>query len=167
MTRLSLAIKNTLVEDQRFAALLPYSDILGRWIFEDRPLGARFENEGQCLIVVSEGDAWSGMNSYNRQYYPTVYVDIWADSTRNDDLSVWEYDAKDKIEVLARLVDEHLHLVDIDDGGWQIFGTPDQIADRTGVFVSSSIHIDGPDYSEIRDAPDAWMGRLEYHLITA
>lgn len=168
MTVLSLAAKNLLVQDKELTPLIGRSQSWGYWIFEDEPTGAKFEKTSKVLIVVSEGDAWAPSNGHNTLWFPTLYVDIWADPTRNANGSVRTPDAKDKIERIARIVDRHFHRVDSADlnGMPIVWGTSEEISAKTGVIVTGSLRGSGNViYSPIRDAEGAWMGRLTYNII--
>jgi hypothetical protein len=164
MTQLSLGIRNLLSQDTALRSLLGRSVSWDTWIFSDDPVGVKVEGTQKCLIVVTENGTWSPPNSYNTQRFPRVFVDIWADPTRNSNGSVKISDAKDKIEVIVKRVNSHLHTVDQarPNGMPLIWGTAEQIADKTGVVVNGSQQLDGPDYSPIRDSAGSFMGRLTY-----
>lgn len=164
MTALSLAVRNLLAEDPDIRRLVGRSTNWGTWVFDEKPLGAKFESNSTCLIVVNEGEPWTDPNEHNTMKFPTIIVDIWADPTRNEDRSTKIPDATEKIETIQDVVDRHLHLVDAADlqGYPRVWGTAEQIASRTGVVITGSVRRSGPEYSPIRDADDAWMGRLVY-----
>lgn len=166
MTRLSLAARNYLAQDPALRAHLGRSASWDTWIFDEDPVNVHVENTQRCLIVVSEGQPWSAPNGHNTIEFPTLTVDIWADPTRNSDLSVRLFDAKTKIENIKRLVDRHFHLVDpaTSTGMPYIWGTAEQIANKTGVVVTQSKRRSGPDYSPVRDSEGSWMGRLIYEV---
>lgn len=164
MTQLSLGIRNLLAQDAELKSLLGRSVSWDTWIFSDDPVGVKVEGTQKCLIVITENGTWSSPNAYNTQRFPRVFVDIWADPTRNANLSVQLPDAKDKIEAIVKVVKRHLHTVDPSrsNGMPLIWGTAEQIADKTGVVVAGSQQLDGPDYSPIKDSTGSFMGRLTY-----
>lgn len=166
MTDLSLAVRNLLAQDTGLTALLGKSQSWPTWIFDERPVNVKVENTGKCLIVINEGPQWTEPNQHNTMKFPTILVDIWADPTRNTDKSVKMFDATKKIEDIQDFVDKHLHLVDPGDasGNPRIWGTAQQIATKTGVIVTGSFRRSGPEFSPIRDAEDAYMGRLIYGI---
>lgn len=164
MTKLSLGIRNFLAQDTALKALLGRSQSWDTWIFSDDPVGVKVESTQKCLIVITENGLWTPPNAYNTQRFPRIFVDVWADPTRNTNGSVKISDAKDKIEAIVAVVDSHLHTVDLarPDGMPWIWGTAEQISNKTGVVVSGSQHLDGPDYSPIRDSEGSFMGRVTY-----
>ena len=166
MTKLSLSARNLLAQDTAITALLGKSVSWDTWIFDENPLNVHVENNSKVLIVVSEGDPWAPANQDNTMSFPTLIVDIWADPSRNSNKSVRQFDAKDKIEAVKALVDQHFHLVDGARPGGQlhIWGTAAQIASKTGLVVTGSTRASGPIYSPIRDTDGAWMGRMTYNV---
>lgn len=164
MTELSLAVRNLLAQDAGLKALLGKSQSWDTWIFDEKPVNVKVENTGKCLIVVNEEGQWTTPNAHNTMKFPTLLIDIWADPTRNADKSVNRFDAKKKIEDIQNFVDKYLHLVDPGDsnGNPRIWGTSGQMADKTGVVVTGSQRLNGPIFSPIRDAEEAYMGRLTY-----
>ena len=168
MTVLSLAARNFLVQDTGLTGLLAESPTLGPWIFDSEPVGARFEQNSKCLIVISEENTWTSPNEHNTLRFPRLFVDIWADPDRNPDKSVRISNAKTKIGAIQAFIDKHMHLVDpgTPQGMPFIWGTPDQIANKTGVVIVASERRDGPEFSPIANAQGAWMGRLTYGITT-
>lgn len=166
MTALTLAIRNLLLQDEDLTDLLAMYPTLGPGIFDERPVGARFEGKGKCIIVVAYGGTWTVANEHNTLRFPRIFVDIWADPTRNADKSVQVYDADDKIEVIQNLVDKHLHLVNKSrpDGLPWIWGTAEQMSEKTGVIIDGSSRTMGPDISPISDTDGAMMGRTTYNI---
>jgi len=164
MTDLSLAVRNLLAQDQGLRALLGRSQSWDTWIFDEHPVNVKVENTGRCLIVVNEEDTWTTPNQHNTMRFPRLFVDIWADPTRNSDKSIKKFDAKKKIEDIQAFVDKHLHLVDsgTPSGEIYIWGTAEQIASKTGVPITGSQRLDGPTFSPISNAEGAYMGRLTY-----
>ena len=112
MTRLSLAVRNYLAQDEDLKRLLGRSASWDTWIFDERPVNVHVENTSRCLIVVNEDDQWTSPNEHNTLNFPKLFVDVWADPTRNADRSVQIFDAKDKIQEIQKFIDRHLHLVD-------------------------------------------------------
>ncbi len=166
MTALSLAVQRTLARDTALTSLLAKSTILGPWVFDEKPTGAKIEGTQKCLIVINEGPQWTSPNTHNTLKFPTLYVDIWADPTRNDDGSVRVENAKNKIENIQKQVDRILNRMDsgTDAGGLIIFGTAAQVSTKSGVAVASSKRMAGPVYSEVTDSLGSWMGRLTYSI---
>lgn len=167
MTKLSLGARNLLAQDADLRAMLARSQKWDTWIFDENPVGSKIEMTSKCLIVITQGEPWTGANDHNTMWFPTLYVDIWADPTRNDNKSVQVFDAKNKIEAIARQVDKSLHLVDPANaqGMPQIWGTADEITQKTGVVVVDSKRSSGSIvYSPIRDTDGAWMGRVTYNI---
>lgn len=169
MTVLSLDVRNQLAQVEPLRKLLGRSASWPTWIFDERPVAVAIEGTSRCMIVVNELRPFTTMNEHNTMEFPQIIVDIWADPTRNEDKSVREYDAVRKIQAIQKHVDSVLHTVDRGsaDGSVLIWGTPEQVANKTGSVVAGSSRIDGPDYSEIKDTTGGWMGRLTYgvHLL--
>lgn len=165
MTELSLAARNFLAQDERVTSLLGRSASWDTWIFSEVPY-AKIENTQRCLVVISEGPPWTDMNPHNRLYFPTLRVDIWADPTRNpSDNSVRIEDAKDKAIEVMRAIDWSMHLVDPgrpSDGMPYMWGTAEQISQKTGIVVTGSFKDSGPEFSPIKDSPGSWMARVVY-----
>lgn len=166
MTQLTLAIRNLLAQDAELRALLGKSASWDTWIFSEELIGVKVEGTQKCLIVVAEDDTWTSPNEHNTMRFPQVFVDIWADPTRNANKSIRQFDAKDKIEAIQPLIDRHLHLVDgaNSEGKPRIWGTEEQIANKTGIVVTGSQRLNGPRYSPIRDSEGSWMGRFTYGI---
>lgn len=164
MTQLSLGIRNLLAQDSELKALLGRSQSWDTWIFSDDPVGVKVENTQKSLIVVTENGTWTAPNGHNTERFPRVFVDVWSDPTRNANLGVKVFDAKDKIEAIVKVVNKHLHTVNLSNpqGMPYIWGTAEQIADKTGVVVAGSQQLEGPDYSPIRDSTGSFMGRVTY-----
>ncbi len=168
MSALTLAIRNTLAQDSGLTALLASSPTVGTWIFDTRPLGARFEQNSKCLIVISEEDEdWTSPNQHNTMTFPQVHVDIWADPDRNADKSIRKWNAQDKIKAIQPFIDRWLHLVDpgTSEGLPYVFGTATEMADKTGVVIVSSERRRGPVFSPISNAEGAFMGRISYGIM--
>jgi hypothetical protein len=166
MTLLSLAARNLLAQDDRFREWVARSQSWDIWIFDTKPVMAKFENNSKCLIVINEGDPWTSPNEHNTLEFPSLVVDIWADPDRRADKTILRDNAKDKIKAVARIVNDHLHRVDPGgpDGGYMIWGTAQEIDTKTGVLVSESKRLSGPVFSPIKDAEGAWMGRYTYGI---
>jgi hypothetical protein len=137
-------------------------NLWGPWVFEGRPL-VPIENTQKALIVITHGDGWDTPNSHNTMEFPRLTVDVWADPTRNPDLSVQTPDAKDKIITVFRRLDKVLHLIDRGNGGRAIWwGTADEIDSRSGIRIIGSIRLTEPEFFPIQDVDHGWMGRVEY-----
>ena len=167
MTRVTMAVRNLLAQDTDLRALLGSSQHWDTWIFDSKPY-VRLENKSKALIVINEDGQWAQPNQYSTQRFPRLLIDVWADPTRNDDLSVKRDDAQDKIEAITALVNKHLHTVSLHiDGHPIIWGTADEMANFTGLMVMGSSWLTGPTYSPVSDAQGAWMGRSAYALACA
>ena len=170
MTTLTLAVRNELARIPGLTALLAKSESWDTWIFEDRPQKAAIENTQKCMIVVSLGSPWASANEHNTLRFPSIYVDIWADPTRDltkPDRPVKIYDAKDKIEAIFPFVDKFLHRTDSGTvaGNVLIWGTAEQVANKTGVVVAGSHRMSGDiDISPVQDSLGTLMGRVTYGL---
>lgn len=167
MTELSLGARNLLAQDEELRGMLARSVKWDTWIFDENPVGSKIENTSKCLIVITEGDAWTGANEHNTAWFPTLDVDVWADPTRNEDnKSVKLFDAKTKIERIVRQVDKSLHRLSAHNRGLpMIWGTAEEIDSKTGVVVATSLRASGNIiYSPIRDTDGAWMGRVTYNI---
>lgn len=167
MTQLSLAVRNTLAQDPAVTALVAHSASWDTWIFDEKPIGARFENNGTCLIVINEVGTWTDANEHNRLYFPLLQVDIWADPDRRADKTILRDNARQKILTIQRAIDRTLHTVTGSPQGWYVWGTAAEIANRTGVFVAGSKRRSGPDFSDIDNTEKAVMGRYTYGVNTA
>lgn len=168
MTALSMAARNLLAQDADLRPLLGRSVSWDTWIFSDDPVGVHIENTQKCLIVITENGTHAAPNEHNNARFPKLFVDIWADPTRNADLSVKKKDAKDKIEIILKQINKSLHTVHLSRpaGELIIWGTAEQIATKTGVPILGSKFLTGPDYSPVRDSEGSFMGRVTYGVNT-
>lgn len=165
MTILSLAIRNELARIPGLTALLAKSDSWDTWIFDERPVKAAIEGTQKCMIVVNQANLYTAANEHNTLRFPQVNIDIWADPTRNSNKSVKVFDAKAKIEAIFPFVDKFLHRVDrgTSAGNVMIWGTAQQVAQKTGVVIAGSHRISGDiEYSPVRDSEGTLMGRITY-----
>jgi hypothetical protein len=172
MTKLTVAARNLLAQDPDVRDLLGASKNWDTWVFADLPM-VRLENKGTSLIVITENGSHDRMNQYNTLKFPRLFVDIWSDPSRNSDNSVQIHDADSKIEEILNVINHHFHLVNPDvpedapayfgkKGQPRFWGTSEQITDRTGVMVTGSSMIDGPEYSDVSGGNGARMGRITY-----
>lgn len=170
MTTLTLAIRNELARIPALTALLAKSDAWDTWIFDERPVKVAIENTSKCMIVVSSADSYSGANDHNTMRFPQVYVDVWADPTRDTTRPgrpVKIYDAEMKIEKIFKHVDAFLHRTDPGSpaGGVLIWGTAAQVAAQTGVILAGSHRISGEvSISQVKDSEGTLMGRIAYGI---
>lgn len=166
MTVLSLAVRNTLAQDEALKTLLGKSVTWDTWIFDERPVNVTVEKTSKCMIVVNEIRPWTQSNDHNSMTFPTIVIDIWADPTRNTgaDKSVRLFDAKAKIKLIEKYVDKHLKTIDMADrfGLPIIWGTPAQIANKTGVVIAASQKLTGPDFEPVNGTDGAWMASYTY-----
>lgn len=167
MTSLVLAAVNQLSQDPDLTALLGRSKSWPTWIFPERPVKVAVEGLSACMIVVNEFTQYTSANDHNTLLFPQLTVDVWADPTRpgkGEPPTV--YDATDKIEAIAKIINRHFHLVDAGtpSGGIVIWGTAEEIAAKTGVVVTKSSLARGPEYSDVADSVGTKMGRLVYNV---
>lgn len=164
MTALSLAARNLLAQDADLKALLGKSASWDTWIFDESPVGVKVENSQRCWIVINENGTWTAPNEHNTMEFPRLELDIWADPSRNDDLSVKRFDAKTKIKQIQKLVDKHLHTIDMANNSGMpiVWGTAAEIANKTGVVIAASQKIDGPDFRPVTDSQGTWMATYVY-----
>lgn len=176
MTRLTLAARNLLVQDDTLLPLIGSGTLLGPWVFADSPF-ARIENSQKVLVVITENGSHSPANLHNTVRFPKMYVDVWADPTRNSDNSVHAFDADDKIEAVLAVINKHFHTANLDvppgapayqgaPGSFKVWGTAEQIAARTGVLILGSQFMDGPTYSDVSNSTGTRMGRVWYAVDT-
>lgn len=162
---LALAARNTLAADPVIRALVGRSTKWpDGWIFSD-DIYTTLENKSKCAIVITVSGGQTP-NEHNTVRFPRMTVDVWADPTRNADLSVRVPDAKDKIQTIVEALKKHFHTVNLSDGNGmpRIWGTPVEVAARTGVVILGSSQSTEPDFSPIADAEGAWMGRVQYQV---
>jgi hypothetical protein len=164
MTRLSLAVRNTLAQYTPLTALLGRSASWDTWIFDEKPVMIRFEKNSAAVVVINEGEPYTSPNPHNRMYFPSLVVDVWADPDRGTDGNITRDNAKDKILDIQRAMDRILHTVDTGGpgGGPIIWGTAEEIAQKTGVIITGSMRLSGPVFSPISGTETAWMGRFTY-----
>ena len=165
MTSLALAARNYLAEKSDLTALLGSNGLFPTWIFVDSP-EENIETTGKAMVVISVLDGWAGANEHNTARFPRLTVDIWVDPTRNPDGSVRKKDAKIRAEAIYKVIDKYLHLVSksLPDGSSIFWGTPAQIADKTGTRVVSSVRDGEPSYSPAFDDQGAYMATLRYNV---
>lgn len=165
MTKLSLAARNTLAKDPAIRALVGSDNLwTDGWVFDSSLYNVVIEGTSKCAIVVSEVGTHDIMNQHNTLKFPRLEIDIWADPTRNTDGSKRLDDADDKIEAIAKVVDNHFHLVSSDTpaGDIIVWGSTKQITEGKGLYVAGSSRISGPDVSPIEDVEGGLMGRYVY-----
>lgn len=164
MTQLSLAARNFLVQQPSVTSLLGVDDLGDFMIYDSRP-EATIENTGKSMIVISTENGW-GANNHNTARFPTLVVDIWTDPTRNSDNSVKRQDAILKAEAVYLAVDKFLHLVDasVPGGGAVFWGTATQVAQKTGVRITSSVRTNEPDYRPAIDDQGAVVATIRYDV---
>lgn len=167
MTALAWAGRDILLQDTDLVPLLGAGSVYGPWIFVDKPL-ARIEGSSKALLVLYEENTWTQANAHNNMRFPRLFVDVWSDATRNTDRSVKRYDADDKIEAILALVKRHFHTPNLSgvSGGTLIWGTPEQVAARSGVPILGSELMYGPSYSDVSDTDGARMARTWFGVAT-
>jgi hypothetical protein len=176
MSALSLAAVRLLLQDPDVLALVGTDRDLGPWIADQKPFFI-IENSQTVGIVINEADEWDAPNTYNSQQFPRLQVDIWADSSRNRDGSVAKRDADDKIARVQAAIEVHFHTKNLDVppgapawwgpvGQMRMWGSAQQIQQRTGVPILGSSRQVGTLTSDIADVEAGRMRRLRYGLNT-
>src|SRR5690606_35499722 len=119
----------------------------------------------KAMVVIFTDGGW-GANNQNTARFPRLFVDIWANPTRNPDKSVQMKDADLKIESVYLAIDKYLHLVDtsLPNGLSVMWGTATEISNRTGVRIINSSRQGEPVLSPAFGDEGALMGRVEYHV---
>ena len=175
MTDLSLGATNFLLQVPEIVALVGKDSRVGPWIFDEKPV-INIQSSQRSMIVVNQGDSHTDMASRKTTRFPSLIVDIWSDSDRTASGSVPVTNSTEKIQQLADLVLKHLHFqnpsVSPDDPKYygeirypRVFGTAEQISDRTGVTVLDSLSESGDvSISQVRDSEGSEMGRLTFNL---
>lgn len=187
MTRLTLALRNTLVQTPEVQAMVADGRI-GRgttwtdgWIFSDKP-HANIEKKSYSSLTVITEATWQSRNAHNTSRFPLLLIDIWASPTRRTDGSVLREDADNLIEDVFSAYFPYVHTVnmsvpgnaDLDPtlpylgrpGSPRFWGTAEQIADHTGSLVIAAEHVGGPDFSDVRDGNGARMARYQIGVQT-
>lgn len=165
MAQLAYDVRNYLAQQKDLTDLLASSPNWGTWIYADKPLG-KIENTGKALVVISENGSSDSSNSHNTLAFPRLYVDVWADPTRNPDGSVRQQDADIKIGKIHKLLSKYLHLVD--NGTRQgmpiCWGNQAQMLTYTGSLINSSQRDGEPTYYDVADGNGARMGSVTYSV---
>ncbi len=171
MAQLALNIRNYLAQQEDLRALLGSSKTWDTWMWADKPLG-KIEGSGKingarsALLVVSEGTQWTTPNEHNTLHFPRIFIDVWADPTRNQDGDVAMQDADNKISAIHRVVSKYLHLVDNGDRKGQpvCWGTAAQMESFKGSLINSSTRAGEPAYADVRDGDGARMAAVTYNV---
>lgn len=171
MGKLSRDIRNYLAQQEDLRALVGRSQNWDTWMWADKPLGkvegyGKTAPERSALIVISEGTSWTTPNEHNTLSFPRVFVDVWADPTRNSDGDVKQADADDKIAAIHKVVSKYLHRVDNGTSKGQplCWGTAEQMATWTGSLINSSSRAGEPAYADLRDGNGARMAAVTYNV---
>ena len=160
MPALARAVVNYLLQQPSVVSTVGM-DSQGPWIFANQP-DATIENTGKAMIVVTVDGGW-GSNGHNTANFPTIIVDVWADPTRNTDLSVRTKDADLKAELTYKALDKFLHVVNPHVNGQFIYwGTASQIATKTGVRIISSSRNNEPSYRPAINDEGAVVATVTY-----
>lgn len=164
MTKLVYAARNFLVQQSSVTSLLGVDDLGDPMIYANRP-EATIENTGTSMIVITSTTGW-GANTHNTARFPTLYVDIWSDPTRNSDLSVKRKDADLKLEAVYEAVDKFLHRVSNSESGGSsvMWGTATELDTRTGLRIISSARQGEPEIGNAFDDEGALIGRVRYNI---
>ena len=174
MSKLTLAVRNYLAQDEELTALLGSDEDWDTWIFEDYP-EVSIENSSKVLVVVAPAGFGAMLPTHTAQF-PNIFVDVWADSTRNPDNSTRVRDADDKIDAVWRRIIKNLHTVNLsasdadpvlagDRGDIRIWGTEEEILTRTGIpILASACTMQTID--DVKNSEGTRMGRLQFDLIT-
>lgn len=164
MTELAYAARNYLLQQSSVTSLIG-DDANGEWIFVDRP-EARVENSQTSLIVITTEGGW-GANEHNTARFPTLVVDIWSDPERDPATNaVISQDAKLKAEAVYKAIDKVLHQVhNARPGGASVmWGTAEQITNKTGVRIVTSSRTNEPDYRPTFDNAGGVIATIRYNL---
>ncbi len=174
MAKLSLDIQNYLRQQEDLVNLVGSSKTFDSWIWADKPLG-KIEGAGKllparsALVVISEGLQWTTPNEHNTSRVPRVYVDVWADPTRNADGDIMIPDADLKIERIHSVISNYLHLVDNGDrkGRPICWGTKTEMDSFTGSLITGSTRASEPAYADVAGGNGARMAAVTYNIIWA
>lgn len=164
MTKLAYAARNFLAQQSSVTSLVGTDTQVGEWLFVNVP-EATVENSSTCLVVIYTEDGW-GANQHNTARFPTLVIDIWADPTRNPDRSVRWRDADLKAEAVYLAIDKHLHRVSNSEPGGAsvIWGTAEEIANKTGVRIISSSRVNEPSSRPAFDDQGAVIWTVRYDV---
>jgi len=164
MTKLVYAARNFLVQQSSVTDLLGIDDLGDPMIYANQP-EATIENTGTSMIVITSTTGW-GANAHNTARFPTLFVDIWSDPTRNPDNSVKRKDADLKLEKVYEAVDKFLHRVSNSEPGGRsvMWGTATELANRTGLRIISSVRKGEPEINPAFNDEGALIGRIRYDV---
>lgn len=164
MTQLVYAARNWLAQQPSVTSLLGVDELGDPMIYANRP-EATIENTGSAMVVLTVEGGW-GSNQHNDARFPVLTVDIWADPTRNPDKSVKRQDADLKVEAVYKAIDKFLHLTHASTpgGGSVIWGTEEQVENKTGVRIISSVRDNEPDIRPAIDDQGALIGIVRYNI---
>lgn len=164
MTRLTLAARAFLLQQPTVTSLVGTDDLGDPMIYANQP-EATIENTSTSMIVITSTDGW-GANEHNTARFPILYVDIWSDPTRNADLSVRRRDADSKLEKVYLAVDKFFHLVhqSAPGGASIMWGTAQEIQNRTGQRIITSTRKNEPDINPALNSEGTLIGRVRYDL---
>lgn len=162
MTSLAYAARNFLIQQTSVTDLLGKDELNQPMIYANQP-EATIENTGSAMVVISVVDGW-GANDHNTARFPILTVDIWADPTRNIDLSVKRKDADLKIEKVFLAMDKFLHMMNnsLPGGASVMWGTATELTNRQGTRITSSIRQDEPTIRPAIDDQGAMVGTIRY-----
>ena len=160
-------VKYLLDQDDVAAVVIRSKDYPEGWIFEDDIYG-KVASTGQCAIVISEVGQHASPNQHNTMRFPNLLVDVWADVSRNADLSVKRKDAQARAERVHKILRKHFDLKPNGrlDGGFLVWGSDEQIAAGQGIPIFGSTMGAGPDVSLISNGEGAVMSRVTYYVQT-
>lgn len=164
MSDLALDTRNFLAGDAQLTALLGSDLTWTTWMFTEVPY-VLIENSSSALVVITQSGGWAAPNAHNTMSFPRLVVDIWADPTRSrPSNAVQIQDAKQKINTIHKAIFKNLHTVSKQNsvGGSIIWGTPAQIADKSGTRIQGSQLLGEPEFSPVGDGSGAFMGRIYY-----
>jgi hypothetical protein len=161
--KLALAAVNYLMQQPSVTNQVG-SDAEGPWIFWQAPQ-ATIENTSTSMVVINSVAGWDA-NPHNTARFPTLVVDIWTDPTRNSDDSVRKPDAALRAEAVYEALDRFLHLVnaDVPGGGAVYWGTPEEIASKTGVRIISSERRGEPEVQPALNDEGAVIATVRYNV---
>lgn len=170
MAKLSLAARNYCVQLPEVISRVSAGSIGSSatwaegWVFDSTLSGVILDNESAKAAIVFTQSNWQEPNAHNTALFPLITMDIWAAPTRDSENSIVEYDADDLIESIFKDIRPYFHTVNKDvpgvsgdpyvsylgsPGQLRYWGTSSQIADKTGVPIISSQHINSSDFRDV------------------
>ena len=104
---LNEAVVKELLADATVSALCTHDPK----ITQENPYGHTLEGSGNLQLVVFQWGSWAQPTKRKTAHFPMLYVQCWADPTRDSDGNVVTPDAPKKARAALDAVSEVLHLV--------------------------------------------------------